>query len=828
MDRTVASLSEQFAMKDFGFPSTFLNVQIRRTSTGLFLSQEHYARRLIQHHGMENSNPTKTPLSPKFYPSAEGESLADPMPFHALIGSLQYLTLTQPDITYSINQLSQFIQCPTVVHLQAARRILRYLNGSAALGLPLNATDTTRLVTFADADWAACPTTRRSTTGYAVYLGSTLISWRSKKQPTVARSSTEAEYRAMAYAVAETNWLSSLARELHISLSRPLLVCCDNLGATYLAANPIQHNRTKHMDIDYILSANKFTPVMSSSSMYLRKTNVLTSSPRTLVAPLLLLNAPISRSGMSMSLRRRNNEAFIASLLQPPSSHFVINSYTGGYSSGGYSSGSYSSGSNTCQSVISAPVDVSPTTNISTLAKVGFLMNWLADNCTACAGSGGRCGYDGSDKLVCFFPSGVRATTCGNGRKLGTKIAIGVGTGTGFMAMMSIVFFVVYTRHRKKYAQMSVAWRGISSMFSSQTDFGKGSFSYGVPIFDYEELEKATNHFDCAAELGNGGFGKVFKGKLRDGRVVAVKRLYEQNYSGVEQFMNEVDILARLRHPNLISLYGCTSRQSSMLLLVYEYIPNGTVSDHIHRKLAKPGLPPWLTRLNIAVETASALVYLHASDIVHRDLKTNNILLDENFTVKVADFGLSRLFPLDVTHISTAPQGTPGYVDPEYHQCYQLTEKSDVYSFGVVLIELISSLPAVDIMRRRQEINLSALAINKMQANALHELVDANLGFQSDDRTREMITAVAELAFRCLQPQHDDRPSMQEVLRTLKQIQKLGQGNVKAEEGDDPSDDSALLKDDSRSFSPDSVTGKWDSMSSSSVTHTASAQLSSR
>ncbi|KAI4380893.1 hypothetical protein MLD38_007031 [Melastoma candidum] len=250
MDRTVASLSEQFAMKDFGFPSTFLNVQIRRTSTGLFLSQEHYARRLIQHHGMENSNPTKTPLSPKFYPSAEGESLADPMPFRALIGSLQYLTLTRPDITYSVNQLSQFIQCPTVVHLQA-RRILRYLNGSAALGLPLKATDTTRLVTFADADWAACPTTRRSTTGYAVYLGSTLISWRSKKQPTVACSSTEAEYRAMAYAVAETNWLSSLARELHISLSRPLLVCCDNLGATYLAANPIQHNRTKHMDIDY-------------------------------------------------------------------------------------------------------------------------------------------------------------------------------------------------------------------------------------------------------------------------------------------------------------------------------------------------------------------------------------------------------------------------------------------------------------------------------------------------------------------------------------------------------------------------------------------------
>lgn len=157
--------------------------------------------------------------------------------------------------------------------------------------------------------------------------------------------------------------------------------------------------------------------------------------------------------------------------------------------------------------------------------------------------------------------------------------------------------------------------------------------------------------------------------------------------------MNEVEILTRLRHKNLVSLCGCTSQHSRELLLVYEYIPNGTVADHLHGDKAKPGSLPWPVRMSIAIETANALAYLHVSGIIHRDVKTTNILLDSNFCVKVADFGLSRLFPIDATHISTAPQGTPGYVDPEYHQCYQLTEKSDVYSFGVVLIELVSSMP---------------------------------------------------------------------------------------------------------------------------------------
>ncbi|KAI8528678.1 hypothetical protein RHMOL_Rhmol12G0166200 [Rhododendron molle] len=298
---------------------------------------------------------------------------------------------------------------------------------------------------------------------------------------------------------------------------------------------------------------------------------------------------------------------------------------------------------------------------------------------------------------------------------------------------------------------------------------------------------------------------KVAIGKLKDGRDVAVKRLYEHNYKRMEQFMNEVEILARLRHINLVSLYGCTSRHCRELLLVYEYVPNGTVADHLHGDRAKPGSLSWMTRLSIAVETANALTYLHHSDVIHRDVKTNNILLDSNFCVKVADFGLSRLFPTNVTHVSTAPQGTPGYVDPEYHECYQLTDKSDVYSFGVVLIELISSKPAMDITRHRHEINLSAMAMNKIQNHALHELIDPYLGFETDFKAREMISEVAELAFQCLQSERDMRPSMQKVLETLKGIQSEDWKLRKPEEVEIPSHELVLLKSDPPTLSPDSL-----------------------
>lgn len=235
--------------------------------------------------------------------------------------------------------------------------------------------------------------------------------------------------------------------------------------------------------------------------------------------------------------------------------------------------------------------------------------------------------------------------------------------------------------------------------------------------------------------------------------------------------MNEIKILMNLRHTNLVSLYGSTSRHSRELLLVYEYISNGTVASHLHHYgSTNTGFLPWPIRMKVAIETATALAYLHASDIIHRDVKTNNILLDNTFCVKVADFGLSRLFPNDVTHVSTAPQGTPGYVDPEYHRCYQLTNKSDVYSFGVVLIELISSMPPIDLTRHKDEINLADLAIRKIQKSALAELVNPSLGYDSNSDVKRQITSVAELAFQCLQRDRELRPSMDEVLEVLRRI----------------------------------------------------------
>ncbi|XP_031282978.1 LEAF RUST 10 DISEASE-RESISTANCE LOCUS RECEPTOR-LIKE PROTEIN KINASE-like 1.1 [Pistacia vera] len=394
-------------------------------------------------------------------------------------------------------------------------------------------------------------------------------------------------------------------------------------------------------------------------------------------------------------------------------------------------------------------------------------------------------------------------------------IVIGIGGST----VVIFVLLIWFIRRRKKQKYASVNSRLISSDPSSRSKLEVGSVCFRVPLFSYKELAEATNNFSHEKELGNGGFGRVYYAKLEDGREVAVKRFHEHNHRKFEQFMNEIEILTRLRHKNLVSLYGCTSRHSPQgLLLVYEFIPNGTVADHLCGGRAKHVSLPWPIRMNIAIETASALAYLHASDIIHRDVKTNNILLDNSFNVKVADFGLSRLFPVDATHVSTAPQGSPGYVDPEYHLCYQLTDKSDVYSFGVVLIELISSMPPVDMNRQKQEINLAYLAVNRIQNSAIEELIDPCLGYQSDEEVKRMTTSVAELAFLCLQQNNEMRPSMDEVLKQLKRIESgeckpenLNNDNVvqsmRRTVSSPDCQEASLLKN--ISLSPTSVTSKW-------------------
>ncbi|BFG25365.1 hypothetical protein CerSpe_116390 [Prunus speciosa] len=472
----------------------------------------------------------------------------------------------------------------------------------------------------------------------------------------------------------------------------------------------------------------------------------------------------------------------------------------------------------------------------------GFTVNYTNpyDNqCAQCLSVNGLCGFDsGSRRPVCICGNRV-CDPAGNKK----PIAIGLAVGGAILFGILIGFYIYYLIQRKKKKRAALAQskeiptpltsksiatpstnlsqsQSIPSYpsFTSKSDYDKGSTYFGVQVFSYTELEEATENFNPAKELGDGGFGTVYYGKLQDGRVVAVKRLYENNFKRVEQFMNEVEILTRLEHRNLVKLYGCTSRRSRELLLVYEYIPNGTVADHLHGKRVESGFLSWPVRLSIAIETADALAFLHRNDVIHRDVKTNNILIDNDFCVKVADFGLSRLFPNDVTHVSTAPQGTPGYVDPEYYQCYQLTDKSDVYSFGVVLIELISSLQAVDTNRHRHDINLANMAINKIQNHLVNELVDPLLEFETNYVVRRMATAVAELAFRCLQQERDMRPTMDEVLDGLRAIQNedLGSENGEAVVLDIGADDVGLLRNMPPPLSPDSagtdklVYKRWD------------------
>ncbi|XP_078431324.1 serine/Threonine kinase family catalytic domain protein isoform X1 [Wolffia australiana] len=446
------------------------------------------------------------------------------------------------------------------------------------------------------------------------------------------------------------------------------------------------------------------------------------------------------------------------------------------------------------------------------LLKKGFEVKFnLSDDCSDCTKRRGTCAYvgrAGTDselyRFQCLAPTG---------RNSKMKILIGVAAGSGGV-LLACLFCLLFRRKKSKALNNSsklLSWAPSSDTSSRKDLEGDSDLISGTPFFRYEELQNATSGFSSSNELGEGGFGIVYKGKLKDGRMVAVKRLFENNFKRVEQFMNEVVILNRLRHPNLVNLYGCTSRHSRELLLVYEYVPNGTVADHLHGDLASQQVLTWPLRLTIATETASAIAYLHAAEppIIHRDIKTNNILLDVDFHVKVADFGLSRLYPIAATHVSTAPQGTPGYVDPEYHRFYQLTDKSDVYSFGVVLVELISSLPAVDLGRRRAEVNLSSMAVERIQNGRLDELVDPRLGFEHDPNVRRSIEAVAELAFRCLQDEKEMRPTMEDALEVLFSAQDNRRVSEDSAVGPRKTEEMVLLKGPGPPLTPSSIMDAW-------------------
>ncbi|XP_027347028.1 wall-associated receptor kinase-like 14 isoform X2 [Abrus precatorius] len=295
-----------------------------------------------------------------------------------------------------------------------------------------------------------------------------------------------------------------------------------------------------------------------------------------------------------------------------------------------------------------------------------------------------------------------------------------------------------------------------------------------VPLYPYREIEKATNFFSEKHRLGTGAFGTVYAGNLHNNECVAIKKIKYRDTNSVDQVMNEIKLLSSVSHPNLVRLLGCCIEGGEQIL-VYEYMPNGTLSQHLQRE--RGGVLPWTIRLTIATETANAIAYLHSAidpPIYHRDIKSSNILLDYSFQSKVADFGLSRLGMTETSHISTAPQGTPGYVDPQYHQNFHLSDKSDVYSFGVVLIEIITAMKVVDFGRPQSEINLAALAVDRIRRGCVDDIIDPFLEPHRDAWTLYSVHKVAELAFRCLAFHSDMRPTMTEVAEELEHIRRSG------------------------------------------------------
>ncbi|XP_019058447.1 PREDICTED: uncharacterized protein LOC109116814 [Tarenaya hassleriana] len=251
-------LGRTFHIKDLGCLKYFLGLEIARSRTGIAVNQRKYCLELIEDAGLLACKSASTPLDPNSrLTKGLGEPLSDITSYRRLVGRLLYLTLTRPDITFAVHKLSQFLSCPTTVHLQAAQRVVRYLKGNPGQGLLYSATSDIRLNAFADADWASCPDSRRSTSGFCVFLGESLISWKAKKQTTVSRSSTEAEYRSLANVTCELVWLHNLLSDLHVVASGPATLYCDNKSAIYIASNPVFHERTKHIDIDCHLVREK-------------------------------------------------------------------------------------------------------------------------------------------------------------------------------------------------------------------------------------------------------------------------------------------------------------------------------------------------------------------------------------------------------------------------------------------------------------------------------------------------------------------------------------------------------------------------------------------
>ncbi|CAL5046272.1 unnamed protein product [Urochloa decumbens] len=347
-----------------------------------------------------------------------------------------------------------------------------------------------------------------------------------------------------------------------------------------------------------------------------------------------------------------------------------------------------------------------------------------------------------------------------------------VGPSIGVVILVIAITCTYLIRERKKLANIKQKYfQQHGGMLLLQEIRSKQGTDFS--IFTEAELIEATGKFDNKNILGRGGHRTVYKGTLKDGSLIAVKRCISMTSEQQKEFGKEMLILSQINHKNIVKLLGCCL-EVEVPMLVYEFIPNGTLFHFIHGDNGCHNIT-LSTRLHIALESAHALAYLHSwasPPILHGDVKSSNILLDENYAAKVSDFGASILAPTDESQFVTLVQGTCGYLDPEYMQMCQLTDKSDVYSFGIVLLELLTGKKAFNLEGPDNEKSLSQRFLCALKEGRLMDIIDNCIKIDSDTG---LLEEIAELARQCLEMVGEMRPAMRDVAEKLDRLSKVMQ-----------------------------------------------------